>query len=175
MPSCIAQGGCNRTGSGSSAHSFDGASPSRVAALPSPGSELALVPTTAQLALRLRKDGMSRTFSSTGLRTGAARPYGSRRCGAVGRACSAIGFAVRASRWRAVGRSDGGTAYCCGGTLCSIRSAMRRLSLLSRRRGPSASFPPAAARARSRDYRCRSPPPRRGRHLRGWHRRWRRR
>src|SRR5689334_423693 len=74
-----------------------------------------------QLALRLRNDGISRTFSSTGLRTGAARPYGSRRCGGAG----------RASVWRAAGINDGGLAYC-GDTLRSIRSVVRRLSLLSR-------------------------------------------
>src|SRR5829696_6278354 len=38
--------------------------------------------TTAQLALRPRKAGMSRTFSSIELRTGEDRPYGSRPCGA---------------------------------------------------------------------------------------------
>src|SRR3954454_2025904 len=71
---------------------------------------IALALTRAQLALRFRKTGMSRTFSSTGLRTGAARPNGSRRCGATGRACSAIGLAGRAA-----GINDGGLAnYCVG-------------------------------------------------------------
>ena len=67
---------------------------------------------------------MSRTFSSAGLRTGAARPNGSRRCGATGRTYSATGGLA----WRAAGMSDGGLAYCGGGT----RSGIRRRSLLSR-------------------------------------------
>src|SRR5258708_8470072 len=37
-----------------------------------------LVLTTAQLALRCRKAGISRTFSSIELRTGEERPYGSK-------------------------------------------------------------------------------------------------
>src|SRR3981189_2683832 len=45
---------------------------------------------TAQLALRPRKAGISRTFSSIELRTGEERPYGSRRCGAAWRAYSEI-------------------------------------------------------------------------------------
>src|SRR6266850_8223895 len=86
---------------------------------------------TAQLALRPRKAGISRTFSSIELRTGEERPYGSRRCGAAWRAYSEIGgFVGRASGWRAVGRSCG-LANCGGGALRSIRSAVRRLSLRS--------------------------------------------
>ena len=58
------------------------------------------------------------------------RPYGSRPCGAAWRAYSEFGVAGRPSGWRAVGRS-GGLSNCGGGELRSIRSAMRRLSLLS--------------------------------------------
>src|SRR6185295_16209592 len=93
----------------------------RRALLPTLGSELIL--TAAQFALRPRKAGISRIFSSTGPRTGAARPNGSRRCGAAGRACSAIGLAGRISGWRAVGSIDGGLANCCGGTLRLTRRA----------------------------------------------------
>src|SRR5258705_5716769 len=83
-----------------------------------------LVLATAQLALRRRKAGISRTFSSIELRTGEERPYGSRPCGAAWRAYSEIGFAGRPSGWRAVGLS-GGLSNCCGsGALRSIRWAM---------------------------------------------------
>src|SRR5712664_46791 len=85
----------------------------------------------AQLALRPRKAGISRTFSSIVLRTGDERPYGSRRCGAACRAYSAVGVAGRPSEWRAIGRS-GGLSKGGGGAPRSIRLAMRRLSLRSR-------------------------------------------
>src|ERR1700738_5660806 len=66
-----------------------------------------LVLTTAQLALRRRKAGISRTFSSIELRTGEERPYGSRPCGAAWRAYSEIGFAGCPSG-RQAGRGGGG-------------------------------------------------------------------
>src|ERR1700730_13667951 len=75
-----------------------------------------LVLTTAQLALRRRKAGISRTFSIE-LRT-KERPNGSRSCGAAWRAYSEIGVADRPSGWRAVGRS-GGLSDCGGGGLRS--------------------------------------------------------
>src|SRR5258708_17733550 len=58
-----------------------------------------LVLTTAQLALRRRKAGISRAFSSIELRR-EERPYGSRPCGAECRAYSVIVFADRPSVWR---------------------------------------------------------------------------
>src|SRR6202795_2092090 len=96
-----------------------------------PWKRVTLVLTTAQLALRRRKAGISRTVSSIELRTGEERPYGSRPCGAAWCAYSEIGFSGRPSGWPAIGRS-GGLSNCCGsGALRSIRSAMRRLSLRS--------------------------------------------
>src|SRR6202158_5384160 len=84
-----------------------------------------LVLTTAQLALRRRKAGISRTFCSIELRTAEERPYGSRPCGAAWPA-----YSGRPSGWRAVGRG-GGLSKCGSGALRSIRSAMRLLSLRS--------------------------------------------
>src|SRR6266436_1479897 len=87
--------------------------------LPALGSELLLLFTTAQLFLRRRKAGISRTFSSIELRTGEERPYGSRPSGAAWRAYSEIGFAGCPSAWRAVGRS-GGLSVCGSGAPRSI-------------------------------------------------------
>ena len=63
---------------------------------------------------------------------------------------------------------------CRPGALRSICSALRRLSLHSL---PASSVSECAGCvcASRQDYRCQSPPPRRGRYLPGFHRKWRRR
>src|SRR5258707_6688834 len=94
--------------------------------LPAPGNEL-LCLATAQLALRRRKAGVSRTFSSIELRTREERPYGSSPCGAAWRACSEIGFAGRASAWRGARPRRGGALFRRGGPPPRPAGVSRRL------------------------------------------------
>jgi len=59
------------------------------------------------------------------------------------------------------------------GALRSIRSAMRRPSLRSLPASSVSELSAGCVWRAGQDYRCRSPPPRRGRYLPGFHRKWR--